>query len=380
MASPIEVKVSLWKNNNIWSARGDYIDPITGIRKRPSKSLELKASEHTKRKALAMLPRIKAQWENELAQEVVVNYNPLFKDSVMKWLDTKSKTVKDNSMSGYRSYAKNHIIPVLGKFKTKDITYRRLQWYCDTMAETLKPETIRKHFALINGVLSDAMRDGIITSNPAKLVVLPRTKAKFRGTALNAAQAKRLLGVAMADGEPMASVIMLAVVYGLRRSEICGLRWCDIDFDANTMHICNTVVKSDNGYIEEECTKTAKSDRVIALIDFTVPYLKGLKDSQCNNGLMLSKVCRWPNGDSVKHDYISHKFIKMLKANDLPKIRFHDLRHTAATLLISSGATPQQAQEFLGHESITTTMNIYNHCLNESKLKTSNLLNLLYFS
>lgn len=146
------------------------------------------------------------------------------------------------------------------------------------------------------------------------------------------------------------------------------------------MHICNTVVKSDAGYIEEERTKTAKSDRVIALIDFTVPYLTGLKNSQLGNGLNLDKVCRWPNGDSVKHDYISHKFIKMLKSNNLPKIRFHDLRHTAATLLISSGATPQQAQEFLGHESITTTMNIYNHCLNESKLKTANLLNLLYFA
>lgn len=379
MASPIEVKMSLWNNNGIWTARGSYYDPYTHKRKRLSKTLKLYVKQNTKRKALSMLPIIQAQWEDKLNTKTV-SYDPLFSESVMQWLEAKGKTVKDNSMSGYRSYAKNHIIPLLGGTKTKDITYHQLQEYCDTMAKHLKPETIGKHFSLISGVLNDAIRDGIITSNPAPLVTLPRAKDKFKGDSLTVQQAKALLKAAESEGEPILSAIMLAVVYGLRRSEICGLRWQDIDFDANKMHICNTVVKSDNGYIEEEKTKTAKSDRVIALIGFTVPYLKSLKEKQRKAGLKLGKVCRWSNGNDIKSDYISHKFKQVLSDNHLPKIRFHDLRHTAATLLVNNGATPQQTQEFLGHENVGTTMNIYTHCLNDAKIKTSEIMNEIYFS
>lgn len=224
------------------------------------------------------------------------------------------------------------------------------------------------------------MRDGIITTNPALLVTMPRAKEKFKGNSLTAQQAKTLLEAAKAEGEPFTSAVLFAVVYGLRRSEICGLRWQDIDFAAGTVHVCNTVVKSDSGYIEEERTKTVKSDRVIALIGFTIPCLKDLMNKQIEAGLELDKVCRWENGNDIKHDYISHKFTKLLKANGLPKIRFHDLRHTAATLLVNNGATPQQAQEFLGHESVGTTMNIYAHCLNDTKIKTSEIMNKIYFS
>lgn len=271
MTSPVTVNVTLYNHKGTWTARGDYIDPISGKRKRPSKTLGLKVSKNTKRKALILLPEIKAQWDRELNVGVVSD-NPTFAVSIDRWLEAKSKTVKENSMSGYRSYAKNHIKPLLGNIMTKDITYQHLQWYCDTMADSLKPETIGKHFSLISGALDDAMRDGIISSNPATLVVMPRAKDKFKGNTLNVVQAKKLLTVAKETGEPICTAIMLAMVYGLRRSEVCGLRWQDIDFDNGTMHIRNTVVKSDIGYIEEERTKTFKSDRVIALIDFTIPH------------------------------------------------------------------------------------------------------------
>lgn len=379
MTSPIKVNVTLYNHDGTWSARGDYKDPITGRRVRKSKTLRLKVANSTKRKAVAMLPEVKAQWEAELNSNVVSD-DPTFAESVERWLEAKSKTVKENSMQGYHSYAKNHIIPMLGNIRVKDITYSRLQWYCDTMAKSLKPETIGKHFTLISGVLDDAMRDGIISNNPASLVKMPRAKEKFKGNTLTAGEAKTLLTAAKDAGEPIYTAILLPMVYGLRRSEVCGLRWQDIDFDNGVMHICNTVVKGDAGYIEEERTKTRKSDRVIALVDFTVPHFKALKEQQQKAGLTLGKVCRWPNGDDIKHDYISKKFGKLLKENGLPPIRYHDLRHTAASLLIASGATPQQTQEFLGHETVSTTMNIYAHCLSDVKVKTAKLMNDIYFS
>lgn len=119
------------------------------------------------------------------------------------------------------------------------------------MADSLKPETIEKHFALISGVLDDAIRDGIISSNPATLVKMPRAKDKFKGCALTVELVKKLLSSADAAGEPIYTAILLSIVYGLRRSEVCGLRRQDIDFDNGAMHICNTVVKGNMKYIEE---------------------------------------------------------------------------------------------------------------------------------
>ena len=195
MTSPIKVNVTLYNHDGTWSARGDYKDPITGRRVRKSKTLKLKVANSTKRKAVAMLPEVKAQWEAELNSNVV-SYDPTFAESVERWLEAKSKTVKENSMQGYHSYAKNHIIPMLGNIRVKDITYSRLQWYCDTMADSLKPETIGKHFTLISGVLDDAIRDGSISSNPASLVKMPRAKEKFKGNTLTAGEAKTLLTAA----------------------------------------------------------------------------------------------------------------------------------------------------------------------------------------
>lgn len=126
LTSPIKVNVTLYNHDGTWSARGDYKDPITGRRVRKSKTLRLKVANSTKRKAVAMLPEIKAQWEAELNSNVVSD-DPTFAESVERWLEAKSKTVKENTMVAYTGYANKHIIPMLGHIKTKDIQYAHLQ-------------------------------------------------------------------------------------------------------------------------------------------------------------------------------------------------------------------------------------------------------------
>lgn len=132
--------------------------------------------------------------------------------------------------------------------------------------------------------------------------------------------------------------------------------------------------------LEEERTKTERSDRVIALMDFTVPYLQTLKDSQSTAGVKLDKVCCWKDGSNVSPEYVTRIIPKLSESCGLPRVGAHDMRRTAASLLIANGATPQQAQEFLGHEDIATTMNIYTRCFNETKKQTSELMNKIYIS
>lgn len=209
---------------------------------------------------------------------------------------------------------------------------------------------------------------------------MPRKKNKFHGKALTAEQSKVLLKAAEKAGEPIYTIIILAMVYGLRRSEICGLRWQDIDLDGKTLHVCNTYVRTQDECLEEERTKTERSDRVIALMDFTVPHLQALKESQIKAGLKLNKVCCWKDGNNISPEYVTRLVPKLATSCGLPKVGAHDMRRTAASLLIANGATPQQAQEFLGHEDITTTMNIYTRCFNETKKQTSELMNKIFIS
>lgn len=126
------------------------------------------------------------------------------------------------------------------------------------------------------------------------------------------------------------------------------------------MQIRNTVTPKGGSFVESEHTKTRKSRRTIRLVESTVPYLEALKKRQRDYQKKTNKVCAWPDGRPVRPDYLCKALHRVCEKNDLPEIRFHDLRHTAATLL-SGEMTPKQVQAFLGHEDISTTMNVYVH-------------------
>lgn len=276
--------------------------------------------------------------------------------------------------------ARRQIYLAFGHIKTKDIQYAHLQRYIDDLAGDLKVKSLKKHLVVINGALEDAERSGIISSNPARLVQMPREAEKFVGNTLNEEEAKEALSAAQEEGEPMYAIVILGMVYGLRHSEMCGLRWKDIDFENGYIHVCNTVVKGKSGHIEEESTKTEKSNRYLPLIGFTIPYFRDLLQQQIFSGSKCDKVCQLSDGSPVLPDYITHKYKEFLAAHNLPDIRVHDMRHTAASLLAAHDATPQQAQEFLGHENISTTLDIYTHCLDESKRKTADIMDKIYLS
>ena len=152
-----------------------------------------------------------------------------------------------------------------------------------------------------------------------------------------------------------------------------GLRWRDVDFDADTISIRNTVVKVKT-LIEDEKTKSRASNRTLYIIPETKDYLLGLQRRQDENRSLLGAayndndhVCVWDNGDPFKPNYLSRRFGEILEKYGLPKIRFHELRHTAGSLLLNKGLSAKQIQEYLGHEQVSTTLDIYGHLSVEGK-------------
>ena len=177
--------------------------------------------------------------------------------------------------------------------------------------------------------------------------------------------------------------VLLASYYGMRRSEIVGLKWSAIDFVNKTININHVVINiSENGkqmLIGRDGTKTKKSQRTLPLLGDVENILLELKELQEENRILykssynkeyLDYICVDEMGMLLNPDYVSHKFAKILKANDMKKIRFHDLRHSCASLLLANGVSIKQIQVWLGHSNYNTTANIYAH-LDKSHMNES---------
>lgn len=335
---------------------------------------------NNKRKAQQRRIEILAELEEN---KDLVSADMLFVDWIEEWMKIKESAVKQdklglNTFECYRMYIDKHIEPFFRKkgVTVKSITAKDIQAYYNTKAaEGQSANSIIKHNVIITGALKEAKRQKLIRDNPADDAILPR-KEHFEGKAYSTAEAMRLLSVL--DDEPIKPAVILGLLYGLRRSEVCGLRWQDIDFEAGTMKIRNTVVRSKT-LIEHERTKSKKSRRTLILIEDTIPYLKALKATQdrfrsrCINcdPDPQGHVCTNNNCKPFSPDYVSHGFNSLLKRHGLPHIRFHELRHTAGSLLLNSGMSIKQIAEYLGHEKVSTTLDIYTHIDIEGKRATA---------
>ena len=229
MASPYRtVHATLQNNRGVWVVSGRVYDPNIGKSRQRTKSTGFKVKDCTKRKALEAMREIVAMWEDG-ANAAPIKRDPLFSEYAEKWLQTKESTARANTALSYRQYLDIHILPAFGDYKVQEITRQMLQDFCNEKLKKLSVNSVKKIFVPLNGALDDAVIDDIIPANPGKNIKFPQAK-KFEGAAYTPEQVARLLEGAEAEGEPMHCAIILAVVYGLRRSEICGLRWQDIVF------------------------------------------------------------------------------------------------------------------------------------------------------
>lgn len=342
----------------------------------PIKGKSQRETDANKKRANKML----AAWIVELEELGSVPSGRMLMDSIMEWLDRHKASIRLNTWECYCAYVEKHIRPFFEpkRLKLADVTSRHIQRYIDVKhKEGQSTQSIKKHMAVLNGVFNEAVKFREIKYNPCSAIEYPKAK-KYKPTVYDASQAELLLKAI--KGDPVETPVMIGLYLGLRRSEVAGLRWDDIDFKNNLIHIRNTLVRFVS-LLEEEHTKSENSERDLVMPKALRGYLLALQDVQRANKEMCGgdyqdsgHVCQWPDGSAYKPDYISARFRKLLKKHGLPHIRFHDLRHTAGSLLYKSTKNVKQVQNFLGHQDITTTLNIYVHDYMEDKVEMANAM------
>jgi integrase len=302
------------------------------------------------------------------------------------WLSVYKQRIRPRSHERYEQIIRLHLVPTLGKIKLDKLSPQHVQQlYSKKLEEGLSTNTVLVIHGMLHKALKSAMRWGILAQNVCDRVDVPR-KVPYEIHPLTVEQAQRFLEAIR--GHPNEALFILAITTGMRRGEIAGLKWHDIDMEHATLHVQRALTRMPTtmggGYQEAE-PKTEKSRRTIVLPDFALDALR-------NHGECQSEIKRKAGEFWQEHDYvfctplgthihpghdILEEFKKLLKKVDLPDIRFHDLRHSAATMLLGMGVHPKIVQERLGHHDIGTTMNIYSHVLpsmQEGAMKQLNTL------
>ena len=383
----MKVTGSLQIKNGIYQMTVRVPD-INGNLKQKSKSTRIKAQGKNQRETRSnklKADRMLAEWLDTLSRAESYGADKDFITAIEDWLAVKKKQIRPDS---YESYRCNYDVHVKPYFETKnlrlgDVTPRVILQYVRTKEdEGQSRKSIRKHLVILNGVFKEAVAMGELTFNPcANITVKDNSDEHFEGTAYDVPTAKRLLETI--KGDPIEPAVYLGLFLGLRRSEAVGLRWKDVDMENGIVHIRNTVVRFTT-VSELEKTKSKASKRDLFMPNALKEYLQTVWDRQEAERKLVGRtysdcehICQWPDGTVFKPEYVSHRFTKLLERNDLPKIRFHDLRHTAGSILINSGHTVKQVQEFLGHEKASTTLDIYTHVSLEGKKDTAEMMDQL---
>ena len=331
----------------------------------------------SKRKAEAFLREKLAEYER---MEGIVQTDALFSDYVRVWFDHIARTVDEVTLQGYKSLADTHILPYFDESGTKltKLDHQTIQRYMDMKHRNgrrdgnggLSPRSLRLHKNIIAQTLDLAVRNKLIQSNPCQFVVLPQCE-RFESQFYTEAQLKALFSALKDD--PILPMVRITAWYGLRRSELLGLQWDSIDLEAGTMTIRHTVSKVTE-VVAKDKTKNASSRRTFPLTPEAVEIFTRAREQEERNRAAFGReyqenpyIFKWPDGHPYSPDYISHHFAKVLKKHGLPHIRFHELRHSCASLLIDMGFTLKDVQEWLGHSDIKMTANVYSHLDNGRK-------------
>lgn len=351
---------------------------INGKRKQKwiSTGLEIRGN---KKKAEQFLREKLKEFE---MQENLVQSDVLFSDYIEYWLEKAKIRLDVITYQGYLSISKAHIIPYFKKLnKTlKDITREDIQNYVVVKSASgklngnggLSAKSLKTHMIVIKQTLTEAVKSNLILVNPCQYISMPKLQ-KHKAEFYTINELQNMFD--LMKNEELYPLIYFTVVFGLRRSEVLGLKWDSVNFDTNTITINHTVVRF-NEIVEKDTTKTDSSFRSYPMSEEVKNILMSIREQENQNRKLFGKeyiendyIFKWGNGNPYKPDFISRKFRQLLEKYNLRHIRFHDLRHSCASLLVANGFTLKDIQEWLGHSDIQTTANIYAHLDIERKNK-----------
>ncbi len=290
------------------------------------------------------------------------------------WLDEWIQEVKSfdgtrpTTLARYRSIIGTHLKPTLGNHRLDHLSAQDVHGLLTSLRGDRSPATIVKVHSVLRAALSDAERFDLVQRNVAKAVRPPSLGRRERPV-LTPQQAHHMLAVA--SGDRLEGLIVVALGTGLRRGELLGLRWSDVDVQSGALWVRQTVQRSE-GKLRFDEPKTYRSRRPLPLPRFVTAALHEQRSRQAvdraaagrewqDYGLVFTSA----TGTPLEPRNVTRRFGVLRDEANLPWLRLHDLRHACATFLLAEGVDPRSVMELLGHSTIRLTMDTYGHALPE---------------
>jgi integrase len=289
-------------------------------------------------------------------------------DYLDRWLnDSMRDTVRDTTFERYEQIVRMHIKPALGRGKLKSLTPTHLRALYKEKLQSRSPRTVQYIHVTLHKALKQAVDDGLVPRNVTEAVKPPQVKRE-EIRPLTSEQVNVFLEAAREDR--LKALYVLAIHTGLRQGELLGLKWEDVDLEAGTLQVRRTLITAKGGPVLS-APKTKGSRRSVKLTQSAVKALRSHLQRQLGEIDRMGALWRANSlifasegGDPLDRRYLTnHRFKPLLKRAGLPPIRFHDLRHTCATLLLGANVNPKIVSELLGHASIAITLDTYSHVL-----------------
>lgn len=302
---------------------------------------------------------------SELAEWYFENYAPI--------------ELKECTMYNYKGIYKNHIAPVFGNTKVKDINTPRLTQFVQSLS--VQPETVRKIYVVIQSIFRRGVEQGFIRDTPCHNVILPKNRRKKKRPVLDEAQTKRFLEyIDQRKCDPDIKRMVKVLLYtGLRCGEMLALAWDDIDFDEMTISVSNNLADV-GGKHYLSTPKTESSIRTIGMSDALADILREQREYQ-EQLIMTAESFPHPemvftsaNGNYRDRSSLNTSFKRFLRGSEFEFLTLHQLRHCNATLLLNNGVDLKVVSAHLGHCDIGVTANIYADVLRSTKTKVANLV------
>ncbi|MGC1214735.1 MAG: tyrosine-type recombinase/integrase [Micromonospora sp.] len=291
-------------------------------------------------------------------------------DWLDEWIAMKAQEgTRASTLRGYRWLIESHIRPTLGNVALSKLTPTMIRRVLSAKASAdLSATTVRHIHGMIRNVLGDAVREELLHRNPAHAVRAPSVRQQER-RALTVEEARRL--IERFRGDRLEALWVCALTVGLRRGELLGLRWSDVDFGAGTLTVRQTLLRA-GGQLHFAEPKTERSRRTVPVPEQTMALFRSHRRRQAAERLQAGE--RWQDfglifastiGTPMEPRNVDRAWHATRARAGLPWLRLHDLRHACATFLLASGASPRTVMKTLGHSQITLTMNTYAHVLAE---------------
>jgi integrase len=285
---------------------------------------------------------------------------------LQEWIDSSAKqTMRDTTLDTHQIVIDKHINPELGQIKLSEVTPVRIQkFHSKKLEEGFSGDYVRYMHSILHKSLTQAVRWQILSKNPVELVNPPKPSGKEKPT-WTIEEANRFL--TCVEDQHYYLPYLLAIHTGMRQGEILGLLWKDCDLDQGLIRIQQTLGRTRKGLMFQE-PKTKGSKRVITLTSQVLSALKKHKAKQNQQKLLLGNgyqdqdlVNCTLEGNPIHPRNLIRNFHRMMEKAGVPKIRFHDLRHTHASIMLQLGEHPKIVSERLGHSRTSITLDIYSH-------------------